>query len=301
MTKNLLIDFSQLVIAAVAVNSSGVNQSDIKSLVKHVALTMLLSLKKRFKGAKIILCCDSSTYWRTGVFPAYKGHRKHKKKDGKLDWAMVKESLHELKFDLAENFPYTVLEVPLCEADDIIAVLCKHYQENELDQTGLYESPGEVTICSTDQDFQQLQKYKNVSQWNNVTKKSLKCDDPALFLLGHILTGDDGDNIPNICTPDAWAIDRAENVAKKLKATSFMTVRVASFNELGIKACENKAEQMHYRRNEVLVDFDNIPDAIYNSIIEAYSTTEVKGTKGKVFNYLAKNRMKLLVGDYASF
>jgi len=294
----LLVDFSQLVVASVAVNSGSVKGPDIKSLVKHVALNQLLSLKKRFKG-KMVLCCDSKSYWRTDEFPAYKGHRVHKKKDSFLDWGMVHESLSELKVELAENFPYVVLEASKCEADDIIAVLCHYLQENELDQTGLFESPADVMICSTDSDFQQLQKYKNVSQWNNVEKKLIKCPNPKQFLLEHILTGDAGDNIPNVCTSTQWSIDRANNV--KTKANSFMTARIAEFTEKGYAACSSESEQINFKRNELLVDFDKIPEAIYNRIIETYLSAEVKGTKMKVFNYLTKQRMKLLLGDYASF
>jgi hypothetical protein len=44
-----------------------------------------------------------------------------------------------------------------------------------------------------------------------------------------------------------------------------------------------------FRENRVLVDYTNIPPAIAANIVEAYENTKVP--KGKLFNYMVKNRM----------
>lgn len=294
-----LVDFSQLVISSVAVNQDEfARESDPANLIKHVALTQLLALKKRFKS-EMILCCDSRSYWRKSEYPAYKAHRKHAKKDSKLDWNMVYETLDELKKDLSLNFPYLVLEVDGAEADDLIAILVKYFQTHNLIQTGLLESPEDIVICSTDKDFMQLQKYKNVSQWNNVQKKLMHCENPNNFLIEHICTGDTGDNIGNVCTGDDWAIARSNNVSAR--ASSFMTKRLPEFFEKGIDACVNESERRNYKRNELLVDFDKIPDVIYNKVIDAYTSSAINGNTMSVFKYLNEKRMKLLTSDFQSF
>lgn len=303
MTINL-VDFSQLVIASVSAQADDIRGNDGKSMVKHIALNQLLALKKRFKS-KLILCCDSSTYWRKDIFPAYKGHRKIIKEKAKakggnfLDFDLVFECITELKVELAENFTYPVLEVYNAEADDIIACLCKYFSENEFITQGLFEEPQEIVISSTDGDFQQLQKYRNVQQWNNVTKKMMVCSKPKEFLIGHICTGDAGDNVPNICTGSEWAEARCKG--ESVRAKSFFTKREDAFAKNGIDACESEAERKNYMRNDELINLDKIPTKIYEKIINTYTNYTVTGNKSKVFAYLGEHRMKLLLSEYQSF
>lgn len=299
-----LVDFSQLVIASVSAQAEDLKGGDGKSMVKHIALNQLLALKKRFKS-NIILCCDSSTYWRKDIFPAYKGHRKFAKEKAKakggnfLDFDLVYESITELKSELAENFTYPVLEIYNAEADDIISCLCKYFSENEFISTGLFEEPQEIIICSTDKDFQQLQKYNNVQQWNNITKQMMVCANPKEFLIGHICIGDTGDNVPNICTESSWA--EARSRGESVRAKSFFTIRESNFLKNGIDACVSETERNNYIRNEKLIDLDRIPDKIYSKIIDTYTKYEVTGNKSKVFNYLNSQRMKLLLASYSEF
>lgn len=296
-----LVDFSQTIIAAVSVEPKAIQGEDSKNMVKHIALNQILSMKKRFKPTKVILCCDASSkeYWRTEHFPSYKGHRKHSKDKGFLDWDLVYKTIEELKVELAEYFPYHVLEVNGAEADDIIAVLVKHFSKNEFISNGLFEEPSPITIISTDNDFQQLQKYKNVQQWNNVQKKLIKCSNPKQYIIGHICTGDSGDNIPNICTDDQWSIDRANNIPTR--ALSFMNHRLDTFYDKGINACESGKEIINYSRNERLVDLDFIPADIHDKIINTYNNSTISGSKAKVFKYLSDRRMRLLSASYQEF
>lgn len=294
----VLCDFSQMVISSVAANVEDV-KNDPKNLIKHIALNQLLALKKRF-GGKLILCCDSrGDYWRKKEFQYYKGHRKHHKDDTGMDWELVYETLNELKVELAENFPYIVLEVPGAEADDLIAVLVKHFDENELSNTGLIDEPQEVVIASTDGDFQQLQKYRNVQQWNNVQKKMIKCKNPKQYLIEHICTGDAGDNIPNIVTGDWWARDRADDVSTRAKG--FKQARLEDFYKKGIDACVDEEERRNFKRNERLVDFDFIPFELSDRILSIYTRYEVKGSNARIFNYLMAHRMKLLMSSAQDF
>ena len=293
----ILSDFSQLAISAVAANPEVIKGDNTADLVKHIALVSILNLKQKF-GGRLILCCDSRTYWRKEVFPLYKGHRKHHKDTG-IDWDMVYSTINEMKAELSENFPYMVLEVPGAEADDIIATLVKYFSENELTQTGLIQAPNQIVIGSTDGDFKQLQKYKNVKQWGNVTKTFIECKNPREYLIEHIITGDAGDNIPSVVNGDAWAESRANNIPTRAKP--LMKTRYQLFFEMGYDACQNEEEQRNYKRNEALIDLDLIPTNISDKIIKAYHEYEIKGNKPKIMAYLQQHRMKLLLQSIQQF
>lgn len=297
MTNVTLVDFSQTVVAAVAVEAKDVKEGDTKNLIKHIALNILLNIKSKF-GKNIILCCDSKNYWRKKEFQYYKGHRKLiKEKSDYMDWTMVGEVMTEIKKELLESFPYMLLEVDGAEADDIIAVLCKYYQTNEMNSEGLFEVPKEILIYSSDNDFVSLQKYKNVKQWHNPCKKFVTCDNPREYLIEKICVGDGGDNIPSIPNPDAWSQCRTEGIP--VRAKSFMKTRLPDFYRRGIDACENKAERKAYERNIMLIDFDSIPKYIEDSILDAYKNHKILGNKNTVYKYLVSHRMKLLI-QYAS-
>lgn len=299
MTK-ILVDFSQTVISACAAQSKELKVSDEpKNLIKHIAMTMLLSWKKKF-GGDLIIVCDSKNYWRKQEFPHYKGHRKHDKDDDQfLDWTMVFETLNELKAELRENFPYIVVEVEEAEADDIIAILVEYYQENDLINTCLIEEPRDIIIVSTDDDFQQLQKHRNVRQWNNVQKKFITCKNPKQFLIEHIVEGDSGDNVPSITTGDDWAKARADGIPTRAKP--FKKSRITDFYNKGIDACLDETERRNWLRNEMLVDLDMIPDRINIKVLRAFLDAKPEGNKTKIFNYLVKNKMKLLMGSVGEF
>ncbi len=298
----ILVDFSQTVIAACFANIKTFNEvedkKDTKNLIKHIVFNMILSWKRKF-GGRVIIACDSTDYWRKQEFKYYKGHRKHHVDESPLDWEILYETLDELKIEIKETFPYSVLEVIGAEADDIIAVLCSYFQDNELEMTGLIEEPQEIVIISTDADFMQLQKYPSVKQWNNVTKKMMKCSDPNSFLQEHIAMGDVGDNIPSITTGDDWARMRSENVSTRAKP--FQSARVKEFHKRGIDACINEEERRNWKRNELLIDFDMIPSRINTMVITKYLDSKPVANKGKVFNYLMSKRMKVLLPHAADF
>ncbi len=292
-----LVDFSQTVISSCAVQSKELRGAD-KGMIKHICLNQILSLKRKFPG-KVILCVDAKNYWRRDRFPHYKGHRTHSRDSSSLDWELVFETLNEFKEDLKENFPYIVLEVQNAEADDCIAVLTKHFQENELINTGLIEEPQDIMIVSSDGDMRQLQKYHGVRQWSNIEKKFVVEKNPKKWLIENICSGQAKDNIPSITNGDTWSKARADNCP--VRASPFKTARLIDFYNKGIDACLDESERTHYKRNELLIDFDLIPDAIYTRVVKEYMDYEIKGSKIKVYNYLTQNRMKLLLGSASDF
>ena len=74
----------------------------------------------------------------------------------------VLEEIEDQSIDEIKEFlPYKVVETHGAEADDVIAILCKHYQSEK------------IMIGTGDKDFIQLQKYKNVRQYSPITKKHI--------------------------------------------------------------------------------------------------------------------------------
>ena len=57
-------------------------------------------------------------------------------------------------------------------------------------------------IVSSDRDFLQLQRFRNVRQFSPLLKKELSVDNPRVYLQNHIIRGDKGDGIPNILSED---------------------------------------------------------------------------------------------------
>jgi hypothetical protein len=179
--------------------------------------------------------------------------------------------------------------------DDVIAVLAKHTQENDLVQEGLMEEPQKVLILSSDGDFIQLQKYGNVTQWSPMQKKQIKANAKELYekKITHIVkAGDDG--IPNILSKDDVFVigERQKPVSAK---------RLQEFLELGYDACKNDDERRNWHRNVKLIDFDHIPEDVSAEIIDTYVNNKPTGDKMSIMNYLIEKKCRLLLDELEDF
>lgn len=275
-----------------------------EGIIRYMVASMLLSYKKKYGKTygSIVLACDANTYWRRTKYWWYKGHRKHDRIKSVFDWDVISNTISLIKEEMRENFQYKVIERPEAEADDIIACLCKWSQTNETVTIGLFsDEPQPILICSSDQDFGQLQKYNNVKQYAPAQKKMFVVEGSISdFLADHIARGDSTDNVPSVLTPDQWAIDRASGTSAK-RQSPLKAGRVAEFVKNGRDACSSDQERLNYDRNEMLVSFDKIPTSLYDEIINEYTTQKPKGSKMKIYAYLLKHRMKTLIDDAGSF
>ena len=98
--------------------------------------------------------------------------------------------------EISLNFPYKNIKLNKIEADDIIAILCKKYHQQE-----------KILIVSSDKDFQQLQRYENVKQYIPFKKSYVVCEEPENYIIEHIIKGDSSDGVPNILSPDNTFVD----------------------------------------------------------------------------------------------
>lgn len=281
----ILVDFNQVCISNFMMQVG--NHTNLKieeDLVRHMVLNTLRMVHTKFKGeyGEMVLCADSKKYWRKDVFPYYKANRKKDRESSDVDWNALFKLLNQLRDEIKENFPYKVLVVTGAEADDIIGTLVKHHADTD-------ES---MLIVSSDKDFMQLQKYKNVKQWSPKHKTFLKTTDPKAYVFEHILKGDRGDGIPNfLSADDTFVTDKRQ---KPLTAKKIEIIKVQ-----GIGSVDSSAKH-GFNRNQHLIDLDFIPDTLQQDILKEYKDTEPK-PRSLLLNYFVKHKLKNLtesIGDF---
>ena len=281
----ILVDMNQVTLSSLMMQIGQSKDLQVNpDLVRHMVLNSIRTYRIKFVEdyGELVLCYDSKHYWRKDVFPQYKSHRKKMRESSDFDWNTIFNTLNALKEELRENFPYKMLEVYGAEADDIIATICESQKEK-------------IMIVSGDKDFIQLQKYKNVKQWNPVQKKMLKDKNPDLYLKEHIIKGDRSDGIPNVLSDDNSFVDKIRQkplTKKKIQAWvehDFMDV------------APNEEAKRNYHRNTTLVDLSKIPQDLKDKIKETYKTTPILGDRKNLINYFINNKLKELTNNLGDF
>ena len=296
----ILIDYSQVALAAILTFQRELKgtESEVKNLIRHVTLSTIKSYKKKYgkEYGDLVICCDGRKYWRKEFFEYYKGMRKSNREKSDLDWGLIFDTLSEMREDLAKHFPYKVLHIDRAEADDIIAVMTKYVQDNELVQEGLVEESQKVLILSSDKDFKQLQLYPNVKQWSPMQKKYVTATKAEIIehKIEHIVKGDAGDGVPNILSKD-------DVFMKGERQKPMSAKRLQEFFENGFIACKNDEERRNWQRNATLVDFDFIPEDVSKSIIDTYLNNKPTGDKMAIMNYLIEHKCRLLLDELEDF
>jgi len=293
----ILIDYSQIFISSI-MKQIGKNYDDEINLndIRCTVLSNILYYKTRFERdyGKIVLCSDGRQYWRKDIFPYYKGKRKENREKSAYDWKTIFKYMSQIKKELKETFPYKLVESKRAEADDVVGVLCEYSQNNELEDSVLFSGiPQKVLIISSDKDFMQLQKFKNVSQYTPLQKRFIRTNEPEKFLKEHIIKGDSADGIPNFLSEDnIFFID-----GKRQK--SIMSKKLERW--VKFKKPEDFCDEtmlINYRRNQRLIDMSYIPEDVKKDIINEY---EKPVTKKSLLDYFMKYKLKVLSQDIQNF
>ncbi len=275
----IIFDYNQVAISNL-MEQIGYSKTEVQEdLVRHMILNTIRTYVKKFKkthGPEVILACDNKNYWRKELFPNYKASRKKVRETSGHDWNVIFECLNKIRDELKQNSPYKVIEIDTCEADDIIATIVTKYSANE-----------KIMILSSDKDFAQLQKFKNVEQYSPILKKYVKEELPSLQLKQLIIRGDKGDGIPNIMSPD----DVFVTGGRQKPITNKNIIKW--LNEKPEDFC-NEEMFRNYKRNEILIDLSKVPERLKEEILHSYDT--VKGKTKQVFmNYMINKRLKNLL------
>jgi len=250
-----------------------------EDIIRHMILNSIRMYRQKFQEyGDVVIVADAGGNWRKDYYPEYKAKRKTNRDDDKRDWQEIFRITNMVREELAENFPYKMVHIWGCEADDSIAQIVMNTQE-----LGQYEP---VMIISSDHDFKQLQKFDNVKQFSPMTKKFVKEDNPRLGLMEKILKGDSGDGVPNVLSDDKVFVEgRKQNVLSSKKKQILLDDPKA----LGEEVYRN------YLRNKKLIDLSETPETVSKEIINNFMNQNPSGNKGKVFPYLVEKRCRLLV------
>ena len=286
----ILVDISQIVISNIAVlylKEKSTEEID-ESLIRHMVLNSLRIYNLKFKReyGEMIICCDSKNNWRKEEFPLYKAARKKQKEKMQIDWSFVYRSLENILSDLKDYFPYKVIRVDGCEADDIIGCLSRELTEDE-----------SILIISSDKDFAQLLK-SNVKQFDPKKKEFIDISDPLMFLKQLIIKGDSSDGVPNILSDDDTFL-----VEGKRQKSIFSSKLEEWLRKDPVDFCENKQILQNYERNKKLIDLSFTPPYYEYAIMKEYEKIP-KGNVQSILKYLMNNRMRNLIeciGDFKVF
>ena len=283
----MLMDFSGITVANIVIGIREFGEPT-EDLVRHMILNSVRRLNTKFKNkyGSMVICCDNRHYWRKDDFEYYKYKRgvakaKSRERDN-IDWNEVYTWVGKIRDELRENFPYIVIDIHGCEADDIIGALVTEF------------STEKNLILSRDGDFKQLQTI-NTHQYDPITDKVIKVENPRLYLSEHIIRGDAGDGIPNILSPrdTFYTGTKSKSVMKKWIA--------GCIGEDPKDFCDTPEMLARYYENEKLIDLrKGVPKDLYNEIVSVYNEGTTVGNN-KIYTYLAANRLSNLLDVMADF
>jgi len=191
--------------------------------------------------------CPREQIWRMKHFTNYKANRdssKHRKANVK---ELFKFTYSKIIPELEETHGIKTIRIDRAEADDVIAVI-----KNELRRV---QPNRKIIIITGDHDFLQLND-ENTSIVNlknkDLTEKS--CGDPQKDLLKKIIQGDSSDNINSVFEKCG------------AKTTQKYIDNMDMFYE---KIEKDPKAKKKFEFNKLLIDFNNIPEDIKESIINS--------------------------------
>jgi 5'-3' exonuclease len=166
-------------------------------LVKYYILQDLFELHQLHhkKFGEIVITLDNKSsdgYWREDVYALYKSNRVNAKDESDVIFSEIFAEINILIEEMRKNLPWKVVDVRRAEADDIMLVLAKVMNPNEL-----------ILIHSPDKDMIQAQRNTdNVYQYSALTQKWLvpenKNDDMSAWIQEHVCLGDKSDGVPKV-------------------------------------------------------------------------------------------------------
>ena len=284
----ILVDYNQVILASLFASIG--NHTDVaadENIIRHMFLNSIRSNRKKFSDeyGEIVICADGKNTWRREAYPYYKANRKKSRDDSGLDWNALFDIMNNIRSEMKEFFPYKVVHIDHCEADDIIGTVIHQYGSE------LNIGSEKFLVLSGDKDYIQLQTYANVDQYDPIRKRWLRNDQPATYLQEHILKGDTGDGVPNILSPDnCLAIGERQKM---------MTQKRLALYKQGTEHMDEETLR-RFHRNKMMIDLSQIPQKYQDQILEEYNQEKTIGRE-HLFNYFVKNKLKHLITDLQDF
>jgi 5'-3' exonuclease len=280
------MDFSQVTLSNIMMQIGNHTNAQIEeAMVRHMILNSIRMYRSKFGSeyGELIIACDSKNYWRRSLFPYYKANRKKSQAASELDWKAIFDCLSKIRAEIKEFFPYRVIDIETAEADDVIGTLCEEFGDT-------YEK---ILILSGDKDFQQLQKFRNVQQYDPVQKRKIICNNPEQFLVEHIIKGDAGDGVPNILSDDnCFVIGKRQSPITQKKLDSLIQANMFENHD--------HPNYRNFARNRQLIDLTQIPVTVKQQIMETY-LQQANKKSNNLLNYFIANKLKNLTDSIGEF
>ena len=284
----ILLDFSQIVLANISVLVAR-NEVLEEKMLRHMILNSIRSNRKKFKDkyGEMVICCDGANIWRKKVFPYYKANRKKSREASKMDWKYIFEVLDKVRDEIKEHMPYAVVRVEGAEGDDVIATLASEWSIEGINNLN------NILIVSGDKDFVQLQKFKNVDQFDPVNKKFVKSFNPERSLRELVIRGDVGDGVPNFLSQD-------NSLAMGIRQKPIVSKKLAEWLDNDPETFCDEDMLRNFRRNEMMIDLSKTPSEIKTAILQEYSSQTGKN-RSKVLKYFVNNSLSNLMDVISEF
>jgi 5'-3' exonuclease len=261
------------------------NKPDLdEDFFRYMLLNCIRFWKTQFpEFGEMVICDDGDQSWRKDIFPHYKASRKVARKKSSIDWSKVFPIMNKVKAEIAKVVPYRFIRVETAEADDAIAAGCKVYHKQD------------ILILSSDKDFKQLHR-QGVRQFAPVGKKWVECDNPKVYLVEHILTGDSVDGIPNYLSDD----DVFVTEGKRQKPLKKKTIKeILDGNERHDPDYDD-----NFKRNALLIDLECFfSDAPKETRMEMKSQFQnpIVGSMESLQEYLEEHDIEQLLKKLGDF
>ena len=277
----IIMDFNGIAFGTIMANG----QND-EPMIRHMVFNTIRMYKTKFEKeyGKVVMACDGANNWRRGAFPQYKASRRKNREKSTFDWDKAFQILNDLREDIRDNFPYKLIHVEGCEADDIIGTLVEFSQE-----FGNYD---QIMIVSADKDFVQLQTNDNVRQFSPLTKKFVAEQNPHLYAKTHVFRGDGGDGVPNVLSGDNTFVEGLRQTPLSKKKIEML---------INDPKCLGEEVYRNIQRNDRLINLKNTPQHLKDEIINSFQNQDPWNNKGKVFPYMVAKQMNRLIESVEEF
>lgn len=280
----IIIDLNQTMLANLHMQIGNHTNIELdENMVRHMVLNAIRSYNQKFGNeyGEIVIACDNTNIWRKKVFQYYKANRKKAIDKSELDWKQIFQIMNKIRQELKDYFPYRVVDIEQCEADDVIATLCRNAGANH------------VLILSGDKDFIQLHDGEFIKQYDPTRKKWVQHDNPHKYLIEHILKGDSGDGIPNVLSPDNCFVvgERQKPLRDK---------KIQELIDLDISTKFDHQLFRNFQRNRQLIDLTQTPKELQDKILESFKA-QLGKTKEKLLNYFIEYKLKHLMEHIQEF
>jgi hypothetical protein len=275
---HLLVDANNLFHRAKHVTQGDV---DIKGgTALHIIFASINKIWKKFNGSHVVVALEGPNNWRRSAFETYKGHRRaaalQRSEREREEDEIYFEYMNEFVRFMSEHTNTSVISVPGCEADDVIARWIQlHPDTNHV-------------IISSDTDFYQLIA-PNVQIYNGITQETINIDgwfddkdkpiinkknkevkeavDPDWELFKKCMLGDKGDAIVRAAPPRIRETKLREAYEDRNK-------KGFAWNNLMLSAwVDHEGVELRvidrFSRNVILVDLTKQPIKIIERLDEA--------------------------------